>query len=394
MGYTVNWPGVPGGPIEFSFPVHLDYLVPAWRTLNRPGILAHDPRRTIQHENGNTAARARQDSIYLYNGAGGRQASWHGTVDHEEGFVNLPGNEVGWQAGDGAGPGNYNGFAVEKSQWVEVHGTAAQRRQADRNAAEMCGRVGARINAEPPAKRHRDYMVKNCPQYLNASAARWNQYVDDWHHFYNDEKQRMGQPVKAIQIGATVRTTAALNLRRQPSTSAEILRTLPAGTTGAITDGPAHRDDYRWWRLVGDGFNGVVAEDWLEVIDTPKPAPDPEPTPDYADRMPVADLLLTDLNYYDTAPAIRTANEYDFVFVADVIEFTAVTAAAQHAGAGAPAVKAPYKPGERAIAAWLVETESRGWWYVLAGGDDEWVRVPLKNTKRVSDAPLLGDDME
>jgi hypothetical protein len=412
MGYMFTWPGVPGGPIEFSFPV-TNMIVPAWRTLQRPGIKARSPRRGIQHENGNPNALARQDSVYLYNGAGGRQASWHGTVDHKEGFANLPGDEVGWQAGDGAGPGNYNGFAVELSQWAVVHGTAAQWRQARRNAAEMNARVSARINATPPTNRHRDYMNKNCPQYLNGNATWWAEYLSDWWFFYNDEKKRMAggggdTPDTTFKAGDTVRVIAdAINVRQGWGTHQRIVFGVTKGETATIgkdSDGryvmPAN--GYTWINVSvpgrGSGWmaTGFGSEMWVEKVAS-KPDPKPTPKPTYAKVSPVKELLDTNFTFkdkYNTAEGITTINELEFIFVADLIEFKRPTKALQYGHTGSAEVKAPYQEGDRAVAAWLVKGSDGVWYYLLTGGDDEWVRVQYTDTVRVSDAPLLGDDME
>lgn len=296
-GYALVWPGVPGGPIYFSFPMKA-MIVPASHTRQRPGIKAYLPRIGIQHENGNPNALAVQDSRYLYNGAGGRQASWHATVDHKEGYANLPADEVGWQAGDGAGPGNYRGFAIELSQWPKVHGTAAQWRAARRNAAEVGGRVGARLNITPPSKRHKDFMNKNCPQYLNGNPAEWAQYVEDWLHFYNDEKARMGKPVPVITlgVGGEAVTTANLNARAEPRAGAALWATIPQGRTVRVIDGPRTDPGYQWWRVEwqsgGKWVSGWVAANWLQATKSPdKPAPAPEGRPVVGDRVKVTQNL-------------------------------------------------------------------------------------------------------
>jgi hypothetical protein len=137
----------------------------------------------------------------------------------------------------------------------------------------------------------------------------------------------------------------------------------------------------------GDGDGAYVAL----VMKKPKP----EPPTAYVARRPISALLLTDLQKHDTARGITTDDTgNEFVFVADVIQFTRPTIAGDFAVRDPRPVRAPYVPGERAVAAWLVKGEGGEWWYVLAGGDNEWVRVPYTHTERVSDAPLIGDDTE
>lgn len=410
--YPFTWPGVPGGPINFSFPV-TEMIVPVWRTYQRPGIYARSPRRGVQHENGNPNALARQDSTYLYNGAGGRQASWHGTVDHKEGFANLPADEVGWQAGDGAGPGNYNGFAVELSQWPVVNGTSAQWRQARSHAAEMNARVSARIKATPPSNRHKDYMRKNCPQYMNGNATWWSEYIGNWWFFYNDELSQMkgDKPAPApsgYKLGDALEVTAdAVNVRSGAGTAYRIMHTVRKGhKLRVISDNVGsfqkYANGYTWLNVsVGNGTGwmatGLPEDVWVEKlagVDIPKPEP---AKPDYAKASPVKELLDTNFSFeekYDTAEGVSTINEQDFIFVADLIEFKRESPALQYGMEDAKHVKAPYGDGDRAIAAWLVKARDGLYYYLLTGGTDEWVRVQYADTVRVSDAPLLGDDME
>jgi len=394
---TVTWPGLPGGPITFSFPFSVQYIVPAWRTNNRPGIAARTPRLPVQHENGNPGAYARQDTVYLFNGAEGRQASWHATVDHTEGFANLPANEIGWHASDGAGPGNYRGFAIELSQRSLRYGTAAQVRQARKNAAEVMGRVMARLNGQLPAKMHRDFAPdrKNCPEYFIRDRAAWNQYVDDVQWFYNDEKKRMnGQDTgEKIKKGDRVKVTERLNIRQGWGTEGRVLSVLTPGTVATVINGPQYADGFTWWDVRIEGWGtGWVAGDWLEGVTDPKPDPKPQPKPTYAKPSPVPELLKTDLAKYDTAEGISTVNELEFIFVADVVEFKKASPALQYGDKASKEVKPPYQEGDRVIAAWLVKAADGEWYYVLAGEGDEWVRVRYADTIRVSDAPLLGDD--
>jgi hypothetical protein len=189
-------------------------------------------------------------------------------------------------------------------------------------------------------------------------------------------------------------------MRQAATTAAPILSTLPVGEQLTVTGRLVDADGYRWLPVTyagsGTAVPGFVAfggEDgaYVELF---KDNPDPKPEPTYVPVVPIPALLETDLQKYDTAAGITSDdNGNDFVFVADVIEFTRETVAGEFASLKPRAVKAPYKIGDRAIGAWLVETPD-GWFYILTGGDDEWVRVPYTNTKRVSDAPLLGKEWE
>ena len=158
-------------------------------------------------------------------------------------------------------------------------------------------------------------------------------------------------------------------------------------------------DGYGWLPVEtpnGEGFVATAGTDgpYIALVKRADPPEETDPEPEYDDPAPIPALLDTDLQKYDTAEGIITDDTgHEFIFVADVIEFTEETVAARFAVDDNPEpVKAPYQPGERAIAAWLVKNRTGTWWYVLAGGDDEWIRVRFDATRRVSDAPLLGDD--
>jgi hypothetical protein len=413
VGYSATIPGVPGGPVTTEAPIRL-MIVPAHLTNCRPGILARLPRENVQHENGNPNASALADSTYLFNGAEGRTASWHMTVDDTIIVINIPLNEVTWQAGDGAGPGNYNGISCELSQLSAMMADPVRKRRARRNAAEIMGRVAARLNAPPPAAQHATYMAKNCPQYLRTEPGAWTQYQADFAYFYNDERIRMGgtvpAPAGSIAIGDIVRYVnpegGKLNVRGGPGVSFPIMHQLDPGDAAKVIGGPKYADGYTWWDLAVSGGTGFAVSNWLEEVIPPAPAPTPPapPAPVYAKPLLINALLATDLQYHDTAPAIitadpGTANEVDFVFVADVVEPLEDLKSLQWADyKRAPAVAAPKVkgPAGRFIGAWLFEA-SDGCDYYLTPAP-EWARVLHRDasgklyTKRISDAPLLGND--
>lgn len=403
--YPFTWPGLPGGPISFSFPMKLN-LVPAWRTAQRPGIKARRTRRSIQHENGNRRSGARSDSMYLFNGAEGRQASWHASVDHLEGYANLPADEVGWQAGDGSGPGNMNGFATELCQLSYTLG-ASEWRRARRNAAELMGRVAARIDASPPHEQHNNYSSygKNCPELLRSNSTWWNEYKADWKHFHDDEKRRMvggvvvPDPVPVAPkygINDLLGTTTRVNLRRTPGLSGTILTTLDVGATITVTGRSEVADGLTWIPVLTSTGSGYIAESdpaGTVLVKMVKDNPDPV---QYAKRVPIPVLLDTDVQKEENVVAVETDDTgNEFIYVRDVVEFTVETKAGQYAGSDSLPVKEPYKAGERVLAAWLCRAKADGTYhYILTGGDDEWVRVPQRNTIWITDAPLQGDDEE
>lgn len=126
-------------PIQLSFPLK-QKIVPSSRTLNRPGIHMM-PDRYVQHETDNTnpGAGAAMHADYLYNGAEGRQASWHFTVDDKEAYQSIPVNEVSWHGGDGDGPCNMRGVSCELC--VNMIGDPARMARARHNAEELAARI-------------------------------------------------------------------------------------------------------------------------------------------------------------------------------------------------------------------------------------------------------------
>lgn len=195
MAYTTTIPGLPGGPLETSFPVKLK-IVPAWRTLNRPGVKAHSPRRSVQHGNGNPNSTAAGEANYLYNGAGGRQASFHSTVDYLGAYIVVPADEVTWQSADGSGPGNMSGFSCElvedASDWADV----GRRTKTIANTAELMGKVAARLGIAKP-EQHWDFNYRqttnrhDCPNKLRYTSGAWSTYVKLWNAAKAEELAKM-----------------------------------------------------------------------------------------------------------------------------------------------------------------------------------------------------------
>lgn len=70
-------------------------------------------------------------------------------------------------------------------------------------------------------------------------------------------------PSGTIQLGDTVRTTSAANIRSGAGLSAAILTTLPVDTTGTVLGGPTAADGYTWYRLQTATQTGWVASTLL-----------------------------------------------------------------------------------------------------------------------------------
>jgi hypothetical protein len=109
-------------------------IVPVGQTNQRPGIHMV-PDRYVQHETDDLHSTAADEAQYLLNGAEGRQASWHFTVDDTQVIQSLPLNEVAWHGGDGSGACNFGGIACELC--VNMHGDTARMAKARANAEKV-----------------------------------------------------------------------------------------------------------------------------------------------------------------------------------------------------------------------------------------------------------------
>ncbi len=152
--YKTTIPGLPQ-QVETSFPIHVR-LVPEWVTNVRSGIQARSPRVWVQHETGNPNSFAAGENAYLHSGAEGRQASYHFCGDDQEVYVNIPLNEVTWQAADGSGPGNMSGVSYELCVPTAIVDDPARKQRSREIAAEMFGEVAAQLGIAEP-QQHWDF---------------------------------------------------------------------------------------------------------------------------------------------------------------------------------------------------------------------------------------------
>ena len=68
-----------------------------------------------------------------------------------------------------------------------------------------------------------------------------------------------------FQIGGSVTTASALNVRSSPATSGALLGTQPAGASGTVTGGPVQANGYWWWQVdYATGPDGWSVENWLQ----------------------------------------------------------------------------------------------------------------------------------
>lgn len=207
--FTTEIPGLPGGPITTDYVIRVD-LLPTSMKLNRPGFKAQSPRHSIQHGNGNPNSSARGERNFLHAGAPNdagkpQQLSYHATADDKELFVLIPLDEITWQAADGAGPGNHNGYSCEMVEDRDLWLSASRRNRCIHICADFMGRVAARLGVTVP-ERHWDFNWveccaapcdtqcgnrHHCPDKLMSTGLWTTAYVPQWQKARADELVRM-----------------------------------------------------------------------------------------------------------------------------------------------------------------------------------------------------------
>lgn len=152
-------------------PKIIEKIIPKSQTKQRPGYSMTPKYITVHNTaNANKGANAEMHSRYLLNGAGGRTASWHFTVDDKEIYQHLPLNESGWHAGDGNGAGNRQSIGIEICE-----NSDGNFEQAVKNAQWLIKKLMRDYNI-PKANvvPHMKWSGKNCPHKL---LGRWDSFI-------------------------------------------------------------------------------------------------------------------------------------------------------------------------------------------------------------------------
>lgn len=152
-----------------GIPVYVDYL--STRLPNYSGYKMN-PEYYVIHETENydVGADAEMHNRYLHNGAGGRMASWHATVDDKCIYLHIPFDRNGWHAGDGNGKGNRAGIGIEHC--VNRDGDF---QKTVENGKALIRWIDAKYGKKKvaPHKMFSSY-GKNCPSHILKN---WNSYV-------------------------------------------------------------------------------------------------------------------------------------------------------------------------------------------------------------------------
>ncbi|MCE5168490.1 N-acetylmuramoyl-L-alanine amidase [Paenibacillus profundus] len=158
-------------------------MVPGWITI---------------HNTDNLTGTAESHARYILDGSGGRQASWHYTVDDVDIFQHLRDNEQGWHAGDGDGPGNQTSLGMEVCMFIGMKTEVAWR-----NAAWLAAFLINRhkLTAEHVVP-HQKWSGKLCPSQLLPYWSKFINMVKEEHI----RKQPCFAPIRDIgaAIGAPV----------------------------------------------------------------------------------------------------------------------------------------------------------------------------------------------
>jgi len=119
------------------------------------------------HNTGNytAGATAKMHADYQYTGSGGREASWHYTVDADEVWQSFDDKRMCWHAGDGKGPGNMSSIGIE----ICVHDKAGFPKACE-NAAKLTAQLLCK-HGLTVVKQHYDWSGKDCPNELRSG--RW-----------------------------------------------------------------------------------------------------------------------------------------------------------------------------------------------------------------------------
>ena len=170
-----------------GIPVFKDFLSPSLPNytgykMTPEGIVIHET------ENHSKGANAEMHNRYLHNGAGGRSASWHFTVDDNSIYWHIPLNRNGWHAGDGAyGRGNRKWLGIEHCE-----NSDGDFRKTVQNGMALVRWIYKELNKKLPVEPHRTFSSwnKNCPSNI---LPRWNEY----HEAIGNPKLVAPVPVKA-----------------------------------------------------------------------------------------------------------------------------------------------------------------------------------------------------
>ncbi|EJW20010.1 N-acetylmuramoyl-L-alanine amidase [Paenibacillus alvei] len=150
---------------------------------NKPNKLMEQPQWLTIHNTDNLQGTAESHARYILNGSGGRQASWHYTVDDKGIYQHLRDNEQGWHAGDSNGPGNRTSIGIEVCMYLKMNTEQCWRNTAWL-VAKLLDKYKLDISRVVP---HKKWSGKQCPSQLLP-------YWDRFLQMVRDELRKLQQP--------------------------------------------------------------------------------------------------------------------------------------------------------------------------------------------------------
>src|SRR5690625_3659274 len=148
--------------------IHKDIL---YQEASKVEVRFMTPKYSTVHYTANTdkGANAKMHARYQHNGSGGRQASWHYTVDDTEIYQTLEDNQQGWHAGDGRGKGNTRSIGIEICENSDGNFNKAAE-NAQWLIKKLMDKHDIPLDNVVP---HKHWSGKNCPRKLLNT---WNQF--------------------------------------------------------------------------------------------------------------------------------------------------------------------------------------------------------------------------
>ncbi|MED3216886.1 N-acetylmuramoyl-L-alanine amidase [Bacillus thuringiensis] len=168
-------------------------------------------------------ADARAHASYVNNGGGSSGVSWHFTVDDNRIVHHLPINENGWHAGDGNGTGNRSSIGIEICKNRDGNFEKALNYAAGL-VKFLMAHLGFKIGN---VVSHQYWSGKNCPRPIFNRPGGFEGFKKMIENSPNDMYGEEHNKDAGTQgLGIAYMEGVNINLRRNPSTSSEILRKL------------------------------------------------------------------------------------------------------------------------------------------------------------------------
>ena len=141
------------------------------------------PTRLVIHNTANDASAENEVKYMLSNP---REVSFHFAVDDREIIKAIEPNRNAWHAGDGQGPGNREGIAIE----ICYSKSGGERFiKAQENAARLCARLLTEYGwGIEKITKHADYSGKNCPH--RTLEMGWDNFLNQVKSFLSPQNSR------------------------------------------------------------------------------------------------------------------------------------------------------------------------------------------------------------